>query len=159
MMIWKPHVTVAAIAEKDGKFLIVEEMVDGQLMYNQPAGHLESGESLIEAVIRETYEETAWTFQPEALVGIQLWRHPVHSESFLRFSFCGSCYDHRPEQALDEGIKQALWLSREELFDINHKLRSPMVLRTIDDYLEGRRYSMDILEHVMSDMGIGEDTK
>jgi 8-oxo-dGTP pyrophosphatase MutT (NUDIX family) len=84
-MIWKPHVTVAAIAEKANRFLIVEERVDGQLVYNQPAGHLDSGESLIEAVIRETFEETAWTFQPEALVGIQLWRHPVHSESYLRF--------------------------------------------------------------------------
>ena len=78
-MIWKPHVTVAAIAEKDSKFLIVEEMVDGQLVYNQPAGHLDSGESLVEAVIRETFEETAWSFQPEARVGIQLWRHPVDS--------------------------------------------------------------------------------
>ena len=154
MMIWKPHVTVAAIAEMDGKFLIVEEMVDDQLVYNQPAGHLDSGESLIEAVIRETFEETAWTFQPEALVGIQLWRHPVHSESYLRFSFCGSCYEHNKSTALDSGIVQVLWLSREELMDSNHKLRSPMVLRTIDDYLEGRRYSLDILEHIASDIGL-----
>jgi 8-oxo-dGTP pyrophosphatase MutT (NUDIX family) len=151
-MIWKPHVTVAAIAEQDGKFLIVEEMVDGQLVYNQPAGHLDSGESLIEAVIRETLEETAWTFQPEALVGIQLWRHPVHNESYLRFSFCGSCYDHDKNQLLDQGIEQAVWLSRDELVDNNHKLRSPMVLRTIDDYLEGRRYDLDILEHIASDI-------
>jgi len=127
-MIWKPHVTVAAIAEKDGKFLIVEEMVDGQLVYNQPAGHLDSGESLVEAVIRETLEETAWTFQPEALVGIQLWRHPVHSESYLRFSFCGSCYEHRKNQELDHGIERAVWLGRDQLVDNNHKLRSPMVL-------------------------------
>ena len=153
-MIWKPHVTVAAIAEKDDKFLIVEEMVDGLLVYNQPAGHLDSGESLIEAVIRETLEETAWTFQPEALVGIQLWRHPVHSESYLRFSFCGSCYDHDKNQLLDQGIEQAVWLSRDELVDNNHKLRSPMVLRTIDDYLEGRRYDLDILEHIASDMNL-----
>lgn len=154
MMIWKPHATVAAIAERDGKFLIVEEMIDGQLVYNQPAGHLDSGESLIEAVIRETFEETAWTFQPEALVGIQLWRHPVHSESYLRFSFCGSCYDHNKNHVLDDGVEQALWLSRDELMDKNHKLRSPMVLRSIDDYLEGRRYSMDILEYIASDSGL-----
>ena len=154
MTIWKPHVTVAAIAEKDGKFLIVEEMVDGQLVYNQPAGHLDSGESLIEAVIRETLEETAWTFQPEALVGIQLWRHPVHNESYLRFSFCGSCYDHDKNQLLDHGIERAVWLSRDELVDNNHKLRSPMVLRSIDDYLEGRRYGLDILEHIASDIGL-----
>lgn len=154
MMIWKPHVTVAAIAEKDDKFLIVEEKVDGQLMYNQPAGHLESGETLIEAVIRETFEETSWTFQPEALVSIQLWRHPVHGKSYLRFSFCGSCFEHKPGKQLDDSIEQALWLARDELVDNNHKLRSPMVLRSIDDYLEGRRYGLDILEHVMSDVGI-----
>jgi 8-oxo-dGTP pyrophosphatase MutT (NUDIX family) len=154
MMIWKPHVTVAAIAENNGKFLIVEENVDGQSVYNQPAGHLDSGESLIEAVIRETLEETAWTFQPEALVGIQLWRHPVHSESYLRFSFCGSCYEHNTERPLDDGIEDVVWLSRKELMDNNHRLRSPMVLRTIDDYLEGRRYSLDILEHIASDFGV-----
>jgi len=154
MMIWKPHVTVAAIAENDGKFLIVEENVDGEMVYNQPAGHLDSGESLIEAVIRETLEETAWTFHPEALVGIQLWRHPVHSESYLRFSFSGSCYEHDTSQPLDDGIEDVIWLSREELMDNNHRLRSPMVLRTIDDYLEGRRYSLDILEHIASDIGI-----
>ena len=154
MMIWKPHVTVAAIAENEGKFLIVEERVDGQMVYNQPAGHLDSGESLIEAVIRETLEETAWTFQPEALVGIQLWRHPVHSESYLRFSFFGSCYEHNTNRPLDDGIEDVLWLTRDQLIDNNHRLRSPMVLRTIDDYLEGRRYSLDILEHIASDIGI-----
>ena len=156
-MIWKPHVTVAAIAEKDNRFLIVEERVDDQLVYNQPAGHLDSGESLVEAVIRETFEETAWTFQPEALVGIQLWRHPVHSESYLRFSFCGGCDEHHNDRTLDHGIEQALWLSRDELMDNHHRLRSPLVLRSIDDYLEGRRYSLDILEHIASDIGLGTD--
>ena len=154
MMIWKPHVTVAAIAEKDDKFLMVEERVDGQLVYNQPAGHLDSDESLVEAVIRETFEETAWIFQPEALVGIQLWRHPVHNESYLRFSFCGSCDEHHNNHTLDHGIEQALWLSRDELMDNHQKLRSPLVLSSIDDYLEGRRYSLDILEHIASDIGL-----
>ena len=155
MMVWKPHVTVAAIAEKDGKFLIVEERVDGQLVYNQPAGHLDPGESLIEAVIRETFEETAWTFRPEALVGIQLWRHPAKKdESYLRFSFCGACQEHHSRQPLDTGIERALWLSREQLGDNRHRLRSPMVLRSIDDYLEGNRYSMDMLEHIASDIGL-----
>jgi len=146
---------VAAIAEKDNRFLIVEERVDGQLVYNQPAGHLDSGESLVEAVIRETLEETAWTFQPEALVGIHLWRHSVHSESYLRFSFCGCCDEHHNNRTLDHGIEQALWLSRDELMDNHHKLRSPLVLRSIDDYQEGRRYSLDILEHIASDIGLG----
>jgi 8-oxo-dGTP pyrophosphatase MutT (NUDIX family) len=133
---------------------MVEERVDGQLVYNQPAGHLDSGESLVEAVIRETLEETAWSFQPEALVGIQLWRHPVDRESYLRFSFSGSCHQHHHDQTLDHGIEQALWLSRDELMDNHHKLRSPMVLRSIDAYLEGRRYSLDMLEHIASDMGL-----
>ena len=153
-MIWKPHVTVAAIAEQDGKFLIVEESVDGRLVYNQPAGHLDAGETLIDAVVRETYEEAAWTFQPEALVGIQQWRHPLDGESYLRFSFCGSCRNHHAQQPLDQGIEQALWLSREELMAEPEKLRSPMVMRSIDDYLEGRRYSLDILQHIASDLGL-----
>jgi len=153
-MIWKPHVTVAAVAEQDGRFLIIEEDVDGRMVYNQPAGHLDAGESLIEAVIRETFEEAAWTFQPEALVGIQQWRHPVNEESYLRFSFSGVCLAHHPQQPLDTGIEQAIWLSRDELAVNPGKLRSPMVLRSVDDYLEGRRYSLDILEHIASDFGL-----
>ena len=152
-MIWKPHVTVAAVAERDHKFLMVEESVDGRLVYNQPAGHLDAGESLIEAVIRETFEETAWTFQPEALIGIQLWRHPHDNESYLRFSFYGHCGEFHSGQALDEGIERAVWLGRDELAGNSRKLRSPMVLRTIDDYLAGKRYSLDILEHVAADIG------
>ena len=154
MTIWKPHVTVAAIAEQNGKFLIVEEDVDGQMVYNQPAGHLDAGETLIEAVIRETLEEAAWTFQPEALVGIHLWQHPWNAESYLRFSFCGTCLDHDSEQALDQGIEQAVWLSRNELANNLQRLRSPMVLRSIDDYLDGRRYSLDILDFIASDFGL-----
>jgi 8-oxo-dGTP pyrophosphatase MutT (NUDIX family) len=151
MMIWKPHVTVAAIAERDDTFLIVEETVDGQRVYNQPAGHLDSGETLIEAVIRETWEETGWTFLPEALVGVQLWRHPVHSESFLRFAFCGTCMMQQSSNPPDNEIEAVHWLSREELAQDPSMLRSPLVLRSIDDYLEGRRYGLDILEHVISE--------
>jgi ADP-ribose pyrophosphatase YjhB (NUDIX family) len=150
MTIWKPHVTVAAIAEKNNKFLIVEELVDGRLVLNQPAGHLDPGESLTEAVIRETLEESAWSFEPEALVGIQLGQHSVHSRTYLRFCFCGRCEEHHASRPLDQGIKQAIWLSRDQLIDNQHKLRSPMVLGSIDDYLEGKRYSLDILEHSTS---------
>ena len=153
-MIWKPHVTVAAVAETESRFLMVEERVDGQLVFNQPAGHLDPGESLIEAVIRETLEETAWTFQPEALVGIQLWRRPHDNESYLRFSFCGRCEEFHSGQALDAGIEQALWLGRDEIAGENRRLRSPMVLRTIDDYLAGKRYSLDILEHIAAGIGV-----
>ena len=152
MSVWKPHVTVAAIAEQNRKFLMVEERVEGQLVYNQPAGHLDDGESLTDAVVRETYEETAWKFRPEALVGVQLWRHPGNGDSYLRFAFCGCCYEHDSSQALDTGIEQAVWLSRDELADQHHKLRSPLVLRSIDDYLAGRRYSMSMLEHIVPDI-------
>ena len=154
MTIWKPHVTVAAIAEKDNKFLIVEEQVGGELVFNQPAGHLDCGESLIAAVIRETLEESAWRFQPEALVGIRIWRHPRHGESYLRFSFCGRCHDHDASRPLDKGIKQVLWLSRDQLLANQEKLRSPLVLSSIDDYQAGKRHSLEILDHVAPDFGL-----
>jgi 8-oxo-dGTP pyrophosphatase MutT (NUDIX family) len=152
-MIWKPHVTVAAIVEQQGRFLIVEEIVEGQRVYNQPAGHLDPGESLIDAVVRETREETGWQFVPEALVSIQLWRHPTHGKTFLRFTFCGDGVDHDANAELDTGIIHALWLSRDELMDADHKLRSPMVMRSIDDYLRGYRYSLDILEQIDTEAG------
>ena len=146
-MIWKPHATVAAIVEKNGKFLMVEEDIGGEIVYNQPAGHLEPNESLIEAVIRETQEETAWLFTPEALLGVYLWPQPKTDRTFLRFAFCGTCSDHQSEQALDDGILRAPWLSKEEMQN-SKKLRSPMVIQNIDDYLAGRRYPLDIISTV-----------
>lgn len=146
-MTWKPHATVAAIVEREGKFLIVEEAVQGEIVYNQPAGHLDPNESLIEAVIRETREETAWLFKPEALLGIYLWPQPKTQRTFLRFAFCGSCSDHQPEQVLDDGILRALWLSKEELQSCEN-LRSPMVMQNINDYLSGKRYPLEILATV-----------
>jgi 8-oxo-dGTP pyrophosphatase MutT (NUDIX family) len=146
-MIWKPHATVAAIIEREGKFLIVEENVEDEIVYNQPAGHLEPNENLIEAVVRETREETAWRFQPEALLGIYLWQQPNTERTFLRFAFCGQCDDYQGNQALDEGILRALWMSRDELLQ-SKKLRSPMVIQNIDDYRSGKRYPLDILSTV-----------
>lgn len=149
-MIWKPHSTVAAIIERDNKFLMVEELVHGELVINQPAGHLDPDENLIMAAIRETQEEAAWKFIPEAVTGIYLWKHPENGETYLRVAFCGSCEDHDPEQALDDGIIRATWKSREELTSNNIKLRSPMVLNCIDDYLAGKRYPLDMLITVPS---------
>lgn len=146
-MIWKPHATVAAIVEQNGKFLMVEENVHDEIVYNQPAGHLEPDENLIEAVIRETQEETARMFKPEALVGIYLWQQPDTDRTFLRFAFCGQCSDYRNKQELDDGILRALWMSRDELLH-SKKLRSPMVIKNIDDYLAGKRYSLDLLTTV-----------
>jgi len=149
-MVWKPHATVAAIVERDNKFLIVEELIHGKKVFNQPAGHLEPDESLIDAVTRETLEETAWHFEPQAITGIYLWKHPDNGESFLRIAFYGTCHDHDPEQSLDDGILQAVWKSRDELIEQHQQLRSPMVLDCIDDYLAGKRFPLDMLVDVQS---------
>ena len=142
-MAWKPEVTVAAVIMRDGRFLMVEERIGGRLQLNQPAGHLEDRETLLAAVIRETREETAWLFEPQALVGTYLWRNPVNERSFLRFAFCGEVSDHRPGQPLDQGIVRALWLSQAELTAQGARLRSPLVLRCIEDFLLGRRQPLD----------------
>jgi 8-oxo-dGTP pyrophosphatase MutT (NUDIX family) len=138
-----PEVTVAAVVVRHGRFLLVEERIAGQLVLNQPAGHLEDRETLIEAAVRETREETAWRFHPEALVGTYLWRNPLNGRSFLRFTFCGDVDDHQPQQPLDTGIVRTLWLSAVELQAQPARLRSPLVMRSIEDFLQGRRQSLD----------------
>ena len=142
-MEWNPEVTVAAIVMHDRRFLMVEERVKGRLVLNQPAGHLEDRETLLAATIRETREETAWRFHPQALVGTYLWRSPIDGRSFLRFAFCGEADDHRPQQSLDKGIVRAVWLSQAELLAQGARLRSPLVMRCIDDYLLGKRQPLD----------------
>ena len=137
-----PEVTVAAVVVRHGRFLLVEERIGGQLVLNQPAGHLEDGETLVEAVIRETREETAWRFHPEALVGTYLYRSP-EGRSFLRFAFCGTVDDHRAQQPLDSGILRALWMTHEQMLAQSSRLRSPLVLRCLQDYLLGRRQALD----------------
>jgi len=146
-MEWLAHSTVAAVIEHDGRYLMVEEMTRGGLqVFNQPAGHLEEGESLIQAVMRETREETAWRFEPEGLVGIYRWQVPPDGATYLRFCFHGRCHAHDPDQALDQGILRALWLTREALASGDPmRLRSPMVLRCIDDYLAGPNYPLSLL--------------
>lgn len=145
-MIWKPHVTVAAIIERERRFLLVEEQTDNGIAFNQPAGHLEPGESLYNAVKREVNEETAWQFKPEFITSIQLWRKTPESPSFLRVCFAGSCYDHHPEQALDEGILDTHWLTREQIEAKKNTLRSPLVLTTLDQYLQGESYPLSLLK-------------
>jgi len=143
--VWKPHATVAAIIERDKRFLIVEEMSAGKTVYNQPAGHLDPGESLITAAIRETQEETAWQFTPEYISGIYRWDQNATDRCFLRVAFVGTCKNHDKDQSLDNGIIRAIWLTRDELAKNTDKLRSPMVLRCIDDYLDGKKYPLDLL--------------
>lgn len=146
-MAWNPEVTVAAIVEqtveRERRFLMVEELISGRLVLNQPAGHLEDHETLLEAVIRETREETAWRFAPEALVGVYLWRNPDNQRTFLRFAFCGSVDAHDAAQPLDQGIQRAIWLSRSQLLAQPGRLRSPLVMRSLDDYALGRRQPLD----------------
>jgi 8-oxo-dGTP pyrophosphatase MutT (NUDIX family) len=139
----KPEVTVAAVIESEGRFLVVEERISHKLVFNQPAGHVENGETLIEAVVREVREESAWLFEPTAMLGAYLWRNPANGRSTLRFAFSGTVRDHRPEQPLDRGIITTHWLSRPELVERGPRLRSPLVLRCVDDYVAGKRLPLD----------------
>jgi len=138
-----PEITVAAVAEEGGRFLVVEERISSRLVFNQPAGHVEHGETLVEAVARETLEETAWRFTAHALLGVYLWRNPRNGRSTMRFAFSGSVKDHNAAQPLDRGIVRTHWLTRDEMIERERRLRSPLVLRCIDDYLGGRRLSLD----------------
>lgn len=145
-MVWKPHVTVAAVIEREGRFLLVEEQTASGLKFNQPAGHLEENESLIEAVKREVFEETAWQFEPEALVSIQLWRRNSKQPSYLRYCFTGQCHSHDPYHPLDDGIIATHWLSSEEILTQAKRLRSPLVAIAVDEYLKGERYPLALLK-------------
>ena len=144
-MTWKPHLTVAALIENDGRFLMVQENISGKSVYNQPAGHLEDKETLLDAVIRETREETAWHFEPKFISGIYHWRHPDKDKTFIRVSFAGQGLYHDPACQLDNGIERTLWLTPEELGRHADRLRSPMVLRSIEDYLAGTSYPLSLL--------------
>jgi 8-oxo-dGTP pyrophosphatase MutT (NUDIX family) len=136
-MSWKPDITVAAVVENDGRFLIVEERIGQRNVYNQPAGHVEAGEDFLRAVRRETLEETAWHFEPQWLLGIYRWQAPGRPRSTLRFAYCGIVRDHEPLRALDTPVVAAHWLTREQL--LTAPLRTPLVLQCIDDYLAGVR--------------------
>ncbi len=147
-MVWKPHVTVAAVIERDGKFLLVEEETDSGIRYNQPAGHLECREALADAVVREVLEETAWRFVPQYLVGIYNWRNEARDLTYLRFTFGGELVGHEAGRKLDEGIIAAHWLTLDEIRARQASLRSPMVMTCIDDWMAGRRYPLDLVRHL-----------
>ena len=146
--LWKPSVTVAAIIERNGKFLLVEEETSDGIRFNQPAGHLDPGESLAEAVAREALEETAHEFAPDALVGVYMSRYlssrTREEVTYLRFAFAGAlgAVHDRP---LDEGILRAVWMSHDELVASHEKHRSPLVLQCVNDYLAGRRYPLSMI--------------
>jgi ADP-ribose pyrophosphatase YjhB (NUDIX family) len=148
-MIWKPNVVVAAIIERGGRFLVVEELDDeGRLVINQPAGHLDAGETLAAAVIRETFEETAWHIEPEGLVGVYTYPKPDSDVLYMRFCFHARPLRHEPERPLDHGIQRACWYSRTELLERERMHRSPLVMRCLDDYLAGHRFPLDLIQHL-----------
>ena len=142
--VWRPHVTVATVIPRDGRFLLVEERVGGRLVLNQPAGHLDPDESLQDAAVRETLEETGWDVRLTCLLGVQQWRSR-NARQFVRFTFAGEALRHDPARPLDDGIVRAVWLSRADVAAQPERLRSPMVLAGIDDWLAGRRLPLDAI--------------
>jgi 8-oxo-dGTP pyrophosphatase MutT (NUDIX family) len=140
--IWCPDVTVACVVPRDGRFLLVEENVRGELVLNQPAGHLEPDESLLAAARRETLEETGWRVELTDFIGAYQWAS-ADARHFLRFVFAARPLGHDPQRRLDDGIVRALWLTRAEVASASSRLRSPMVLRCIDDWLSGKRLPMN----------------
>ncbi|MBK9021901.1 MAG: NUDIX hydrolase [Sulfuritalea sp.] len=166
--VWKPNVTVAAVVERDGRFLLVEEETEDGLRFNQPAGHLDEGESLLAACAREALEETAWNFTPTALVGVYQWPRPRRGGggggggggapwkgggrssgniTYLRFAFAGELGAHEAGRVLDEGILHAVWLTPEEIRASAERHRSPLVWQCVSDWLAGRRFPLDLIRH------------
>jgi len=151
---WKPSVTVAAIIERDGKFLLVEEHTSAGLRLNNPAGHLDPGESLVDGCAREALEETTRTFQPTDLVGVYLTRtrRPARQDggmaqdiTYLRFAFCGRIGEEQAARQLDRGIVRTLWMTPDEIRASADRHRSPLVLRCMEDYISGQRFPMNLL--------------
>jgi len=146
-MIWKPNVTVAAVLERDGKFLLVEEETSQGRRFNQPAGHLEPNESLLVAAAREVLEESAYHFTPRHLIGIYRWHSVSADTTYLRFAFSGDITGYEPARQLDEGIVRAEWMTLDEIRTTQERHRSPLILRCVEDYLAGKRYPLELLTH------------
>lgn len=146
--IWRPHVTVACVVADGDRFLMVEEEVRGLLVYNQPAGHLDDGESLTDAALRETLEETGWTVALDCLIGVDQWRSTEHGDAVIRFSFAATALSHDAARPLDVGIQRALWLTRSEIAALGGRLRSPLVLSSIDAWLAGQRLPLGAMGYV-----------
>ena len=141
---WKPSVTVATVIEREGKFLFVEERIDGRLVLNQPAGHLDPGESLVAACTREVLEETAHHFEPAGLVGVYRWHYAAKDVTFLRFCFSGKI-EGTETRALDQEIVRLHWLTPAALTDRRADHRSPLVQRCVEDFLAGKHFPLETL--------------
>ena len=144
---WKPNVTVAAVIEREGRFLLVEEHTPEGLRFNQPAGHLEPGESLLEATVREALEETAHRFLPEYLVGIYQWTRPQGDITYLRFAYGGRIEGAGRGRELDDGIVRAVWMTIDEVRATADRHRSPLILQCIEDWLAGQRHPLSLVRH------------
>jgi 8-oxo-dGTP pyrophosphatase MutT (NUDIX family) len=145
--IWKPSVTVAAVVERDGRFLLVEEDTAHGRLFNQPAGHLDPGESLLQAVAREALEETTYDFKPTGLLGVYQYHSTADGVTYIRFAFTGEITGHDAGRGLDTGIVRAAWLTPDEIRREAGRHRSPLVMRCIDDYLAGQRHPLSVLHH------------
>ncbi|WP_417662157.1 NUDIX hydrolase [Pseudomonas sp.] len=144
-MSWQPHITVATVVEDNGRFLLVEEHAEGRQVFNQPAGHLEANETLNQAALRETLEETGWEVELTAVTGIYLYTAPSNGVTYQRVCFAAKPITHHPELPLDDGIIGPQWLTRDELAAQPERWRSELVLRCIDDYIAGERFSLTLL--------------
>ncbi|TBR39572.1 MULTISPECIES: NUDIX hydrolase [Dyella] len=147
--IWCPHVTVACVVADGDRYLMVEEEVGGRIAYNQPAGHLDDGESLLRAAVRETLEETGWTVELEHLIGVHQWQSTEHGDGVIRFSFSARPVSHDPGRRLDDGICRALWMTRAEIAALGDRLRSPLVLQSIDTWLAGQRLPLSAIASLL----------
>ena len=142
---WYPHVTVATVVEKDGKYLLVQELSAGHLVYNQPAGHLEKGETLTEAALRETLEESRWQVKIKGIVGTTLFTSPVNGITYHRTTFYAEAVEERLDLSLDTGIARAVWMSYQEILSLSDKMRSERVIQTINQYRAGHRYPLEFI--------------
>ena len=143
---WQPDVTVATVVERGGRLLMVEERVGGKLVYNQPAGHLEPDESILQAAIRETLEETGWQVSLTAFIGAYQWKAPETGRQYLRMAFAAEPLQHDAGRTLDEGIVAAHWMLPSEIDALTDRHRSPLVARVIADYLNGSRHPLNLLQ-------------
>jgi 8-oxo-dGTP pyrophosphatase MutT (NUDIX family) len=151
--IWCPHVTVACVVADAGRFLMVEEAIHGELRLNQPAGHLEPDETLQQAAVRETLEETGWDVALDHFIGVTQWYSPVHDHHIVRFGFAGRPLRHHPERQLDTGIARALWMTYPEIAAARARLRSKLVLATLENWLAGQRLPLATLRSSLPAQG------
>ncbi|MGQ0697571.1 MAG: NUDIX hydrolase [Panacagrimonas sp.] len=146
---WQPHIVVAAVVERDGRYLIVEERINDELRINQPAGHWEQGETLIEGLKREALEETAWDVEPTGFLGVYEWQPASLPYPFVRFAFVATALHHHADRKLDTGIERALWLTPDELQARAHQHRGPAVMQCIEDQRAGRIYPLSVIQHLI----------